>query len=414
MKKQYFVDLFAGCGGLSLGLERAGFHPAYVNELDKNAMETYLTNRDDEYPLLRKKYHSSNVLEITSRKNSLDNLLSSFEEDYGMKSGDLGMIVGGPPCQGYSHIGHRRSYTVQKKDIPSNHLYLEMTKAIKKLKPKAFLFENVSGLLWSRWTKRGEKGEIWRDVERSFNSIKEYEIRWELVKAKSYGVPQNRPRVFLVGIRNDIKFEYDIDLPAGGMLPKPTNDFPDPADLLGDLVDPDYQEKKHTGRYPKSAKTPVQRKMRAKKKGRGIYAKGDYLTEQEYSNHSKKIMMKFSYMLRHDGKIPTHLTTKKFGQRVIPPYWNGVGPNITVASLPDDYVHFSQPRILTVREWARLQTFPDWYQFTGKRTTGGVRRAGNPKIGLWDREVPKYTQIGNAVPVKLAEEIGKHIMKIIS
>ena len=84
-----------------------------------------------------------------------------------------------------------------------------------------------------------------------------------------------------------------------------------------------------------------------------------------------------------------------------------------MTSLPDDYVHPTQPRILTVREWARLQGFPDWYRFHGKRTTGGVRRAGNPREGIFEREVPKYTQIGNAVPVNLAYEIGKHFKSIL-
>ena len=95
------------------------------------------------------------------------------------------------------------------------------------------------------------------------------------------------------------------------------------------------------------------------------------------------------------------------------PEWEEKGPSITVTSLPDDYVHYSQPRILTVREWARLQTFPDWYQFSGKRTTGGTRRAGNPRKNIFDREVPKYTQIGNAVPVQLAYEVGIHFGKIL-
>ena len=82
--------------------------------------------------------------------------------------------------------------------------------------------------------------------------------------------------------------------------------------------------------------------------------------------------------------------------------------------MPDDYVHWLQPRTLTVREWARLQTFPDWYQFKGKRTTGGIRRAGNPRESIHFREVPKYTQIGNAVPVQLATILGDHFKNILN
>ena len=118
-------------------------------------------------------------------------------------------------------------------------------------------------------------------------------------------------------------------------------------------------------------------------------------------------------MIENNGAIPDHLKTKKFAQRVLPAKWGNSGPTITACSLPDDFVHFNQPRSLTVREWARLQTFPDWYDFAGKRTTGGIRRAGNPKEALFEREVPKYTQIGNAVPVKLAYEVGKHFRTML-
>ena len=113
------------------------------------------------------------------------------------------------------------------------------------------------------------------------------------------------------------------------------------------------------------------------------------------------------------NEIPPHLKTKKFSQRALPARWGERGPSITATSLPDDYVHFAQPRILTVREWARLQMFPDWYVFAGKRTTGGRRRAGDPDAGDWSREVPKYTQIGNAVPVELARQVGVHIRNLL-
>ena len=118
-------------------------------------------------------------------------------------------------------------------------------------------------------------------------------------------------------------------------------------------------------------------------------------------------------MINNNGKIPQKFKTKKFAQRLLPKKWNGQGPNITATSLPDDYVHFSQPRCLTVREWARLQMFPDWYIFKGKRHTGGLRRAGNPQKGIFDREVPKYTQIGNAVPVELAKRLGLNLTKLL-
>lgn len=411
--QQYFVDLFAGCGGLSLGLENAGFVPAYVNELNKDAMQSYLLNRDDKHPLLRQKYNSSDIKELTMNKNALDNLVSGFKEDYGIGRGELDLVVGGPPCQGYSGIGHRRLYSVDKKYIPSNHLYMDMIKVIQKLKPKCFLFENVSGILHGRWTPDGEKGDIWKDVEKSFSSIRGYKIHWALVHAKHYGVPQNRPRVLLIGLRNDVKLLEEAELPAKGLLPNPTNDYPHPVDLLGDLIDPDYLNKESTEEYVNAPINELQKKLRRKKDNKKILLKGDKLTEQEYSKHSAKIRKKFEYMLKNNGKIPEEMKTKKFAQRVLPKHWDEKGPNITATSLPDDYVHFCHSRVLTVREWARLQMFPDWYCFAGKRTTGGQRRAGNPIKGIWEREVPKYTQIGNAVPVKLAEEIGKHLKTIL-
>ena len=419
-KNPVLIDLFAGCGGLSLGLEEAGFEPIFVNELHHDPMATYLINRLHKYPMLHK-YNEADVKNMVLKKGFLQDLKSGFKKDYDVDAskGEIDLIVGGPPCQGYSGIGHRRSYSVDKKQLPTNHLYEDMAYIVKKIRPKIFLFENVRGLLSSRWTKAGKKGEIWESVLKTFQSIRDYHVRFDLVHAKDYGVPQNRPRVLLVGIRENLGVE-PFGLPwatsaiEAGFLPrKNENSPPDLIDLMGDLVDSKFEYGGKTERYPSKAKTWVQKEMRRDRDSDGVLKKGEKLSEQEYSKHSSKIIEKFQYMLENNGEIPLEMKTKKFAQRVLPERWINGGPSVTATSLADDYVHFSQARSLTVREMARLQMFPDWYEFTGKRTTGGLRRAGNPRKGIHDREVPKYTQIGNAVPVPLARAIGEHFKKLL-
>lgn len=434
------VDLFAGCGGLSLGFENSGFTPVFVNEIDSNARASYLANRHHELGGMRfadnPDLHSSDAQHLKGKR--LEQLVSDlsaipevdlrFEMGASEASGagsSIDVLAGGPPCQGFSGIGIRRSYAVDKQELPSNRLYVRMANIIRRVRPRIFLFENVRGLLNSRWTRDGDSDYIFPDVKAEFRKIKGYEVRWSLVFAKDYGVPQNRPRVLLVGIRKDIIDGCDFidasrdpeDAVACGFLPpgEPGN-YPDLIDLLGDLIDDDVAARLRSGdfpkgpfetsSYPRAAVTDIQKMLRVGKKG-------DLLTDQEYSKHNATIIAKFDHMLANNGEIPEHLQTKKFSQRALKPRWGKGGPNITATSLPDDYVHFSQPRILTVREWARLQLFPDWYRFVGKRTTGGLRRAGNPLEGNFEREVPKYTQIGNAVPVGLAQRVGAHFKAII-
>lgn len=462
------IDLFAGCGGLSLGLENSGFRSYFVNELNDDARQSYLMNR--EYSLGGFLFKSNEDLQskdicdfFTKRENKETgncdvtnelNLkrLDKLQQDLGnigvavgkdLQANSIDLVCGGPPCQGYSGIGHRRNYHVEKEDIPSNRLYEKMAEFIRWTKPKMFLFENVRGLLNARWTSHGKKGEIWSDVLSYYRSLG-YEVRWDLIRARDYGVPQNRPRVLMVGIHKELinKLHFDkIDLQqdsekaiACGFLPNPTDledlihtgekiRCPNIRDLLGDLVDPSVpnilktgafgMERFETTKYPASAKTPEQKYFRRIKNDPSrSAAKGTLLTEHEYSRHSSRIVQKFSLMI--DGQqLKPEMLTKKFSQKVLPAEWKNNQPTITTTSMPDDYVHYSQPRSLTVREWARLQTFPDWYKFSGKRTTGGLRRAGNPKEHKHDREAPKYTQIGNAVPVILAEHLGRHFSKIL-
>ena len=412
-----FIDLFAGCGGLSLGLEKAGFFPLYVNELNKDALETYLINRDKHFPHLRNNFFSQDIKEVVKDKQFFTNLFKELKKEFGrdFKKDRVDLVTGGPPCQGFSGIGIRRSYSVDKEQLPSNHLYQDMAFFIHKIQPKMFLFENVEGLIRSRWTKSGTKGEIFKDVLDTFKNLKGYEVKSRLVYAKDYGVPQNRPRILIIGIKKALLKNKNTfsDALEGGFLPQPTNDYPNIDEVLSDLVDRSFKNGRSTDTYLSEPKTNWQKLIRSNQFTGESLKKGDVLNEHKYSNHSEIVRKRFEYMIKNNGSIPDSLKTKKFAQRVLPAKWNDKGPNITACSLADDFVHFSQPRSLTVREWARLQTFPDWYLFAGKRTTGGIRRAGNPRESIFDRELPKYTQIGNAVPVKLAYEIGKHFLSFL-
>ncbi len=411
----YCVDLFAGCGGLSLGLEQAGFRPILFSELNTNASETYIANRVGQniIPI-------GDIYQLTN--GNLD-LIKTFWDYNGIHEVDL--VCGGPPCQGYSGIGHRRSFSVEKKDIPSNHLYQEMVRVINKIRPRMFLFENVRGLLNAKWTASGNNGEVFKAVLDEFKSIPEYCVRWQLIHAKDYGVPQNRPRVLIVGIRRDLfttpESQQLLDATVSvanqtavkdGFLPAPSGSPPSLVDLLSDLEDPQYLNKKATLEYTIEPRNSVQEVLRTNPDGSIMHA-GAKLTEQEYTIHATYIREKFQFMIDHEGKIPERFKTKKFAQRVFPLKWGPNGPNLTATTLPEDYVHYSQPRGPTVREWARLQTFPDWYVFRGPRTTGGRRRAGDPDAGIWLRDVPRYTQIGNAVPVFLAKCLGNHFAKLL-
>ena len=416
--KLTYIDLFAGCGGLSLGLEKAGFFPLYVNELNKDAIETYLINREKHYPHLRKKYNSRDIKDVIKDTDFFKKLLINFEKDFkrDFKKNSVDLVAGGPPCQGFSGIGIRRSYSVDKVQLPSNHLFEDMAFFVHKINPKIFLFENVEGLLRAKWTKEGVKGEIFKQVLKTFREIPGYSVKFKLVYAKDYGVPQNRPRVIIIGIRDDLNLDLvdEEDAVLSRYLPYPTSDYPNIEDIFSDLIDHNFEYGGITQTYKYDPKNQWQEQIRKDPNSEKIYSKGEQLSEQEYSNHSERVQERFSYMIQNNGIIPDHLKTKKFAQRLLPSKWGNKGPTITACSLPDDFVHYKQARSLTVREWARLQTFPDWYQFAGKRTTGGVRRAGNPRESIFDREVPKYTQIGNAVPVKLAYEIGKHLSLLLS
>lgn len=412
-EKYSLVDLFAGAGGLGLGLERAGFETVYVSELHPAALSTYLRNRPDSLVNLPSR-HAGDLLEITNNADRLSRLAKMLRRAHG----DIDLVAGGPPCQGYSGRAHRRSISVDKLAVPSNHLYQSMITFIEAVRPRMFLFENVEGILRGAWTSQGNAGEIWRDVYSAFQRISvkvsgknvTYLLGCHLVKAYEYGVPQNRPRVLLVGVRSDLTTPYDPNRRAMGLLPEPTFGAPSPVDVLSDLATPLWSSGPDLV-YKNAPSSDFQRSVRRTREGL-LLKKGSPLSEQFYTDHSTKVIDRFTHLIE-GTEIPASLQTGKMQQKALPRRWPNGTPTATMTSLPDDYVHYSLPRILTVREWARFQTFPDWYEFSGPRTTGGKRRAGDPSVGDWERELPKYTQIGNAVPVVMAEKVGKHLVKIL-
>jgi DNA (cytosine-5)-methyltransferase 1 len=412
------VDLFAGCGGLTRGLEWSGFNCVAFNELNKDAADSFSLNFPDAIRL-------DGDIRTAVSNDVINNIIIPASNN-----SSIDLVTGGPPCQGFSGIGHRRSYSVEKIDIPTNHLFQEMIRVIKKIQPKAFLFENVQGLLSARWSKEGESGEIFRDVWRAFSSIEGYVSQPTLIHAYGFGVPQNRPRVMIIGIKKKILDNKSIEITPfdhttkasyfgtqlrnnGGLFPTWKNTAPSVEEAISDLEYDDWNEDEIKHRYPPKSKfQKFMRKDLEKKTNK------HKLTDHFVSRHSKKVKARFQYMIDNNisniRQLPDHMRTKKFSQKVLPRKWGKDKPSITCCSNSDDYVHYSMPRALSVREWARLQTFPDHHMFSGSRTTGGVRRAGNPDIGLWDREVPKYTQIGNAVPPLVAKDIGNRISDLIN
>ena len=132
------------------------------------------------------------------------------------------------------------------------------------VRPKLFLFENVEGLLSARWTKEGRKGEIFEDVLRTFKSIPNYEVKFKLVHAKDYGVPQNRPRILLVGKRADVSgsFSPNEDAVAGGFLPEPIGGYPNIEEIFSDLIDPEFENGGQTTKYPSNPNNDWQLELR--------------------------------------------------------------------------------------------------------------------------------------------------------
>jgi len=404
MKEQKFnyIDLFAGCGGLSLGLHNAGWRGVFAIEKSPDAFETL------RYNLIEKKNHFNWPNWLPQTNLEIDKVLSDYSEELKALRNKVDLVAGGPPCQGFSMAGRRNE------NDERNNLIKSYIKFIKIIQPKIIFFENVKGFTLE-FKKNKEKGKRYSSYVKSALDRAGYYVSGQLVNFAEYGVPQKRTRFILVGIRKDLKVasnafvkeffsvireNRDAFLSDKNLTSKTTI-----GDAISDLlksngteISPDSRRFK-VGLYSEP-KSPYQNLMR-----KGINS--IIADSHRFPNHKEEIIDKFQIILStcRKNKDIDEETRKRFNIKkhtVIPLDKDDASPTIT--TLPDDYIHYSEPRILTVREYARIQSFPDWYEFQGKYTTGGKRRT---------QEVPRYSQIGNAIPPLFGEQVGLVLNKII-
>jgi DNA (cytosine-5)-methyltransferase 1 len=348
MRRPVAVDIFCSAGGLSTGLEMAGFKVAVANELQETAAATYVANHPNT-DMIRKDVRTLSASEIVD-----------------FIGGSPSLLAGGPPCQGFSSAGRR--------DIndPRNFLFKEFLRLTEQLSPKKFLMENVPGMISL------SDGHFVKSVISGFEDIG-YRTSLVVLNAADFGVPQTRNRIFIVG-GSGRKINVDA-------ISSKKSEMVSVEDAIGDLGF--LKNGESSSRYMLPPTTDYQRRMRG---GCSV------LKNHVASKHSRKVTERFS-MIRSSiikSRLPWRLSTRKFSLVRLNPR----RPSRTLTTLPDDHIHYKEDRILTVREMARLQSFPDSYVFLGPRTTGGRRR----KL-----QAPQYTQVGNAVPPLLAKVVGEWI-----
>jgi DNA (cytosine-5)-methyltransferase 1 len=401
-----YIDLFAGCGGLSLGLKHAGWEGVFAVERNPMAFETLSHNLIES-----QNSHFAHWPDWLPKKAcSIQILTEKHAENLKKLRGKVTLIAGGPPCQGFSSAGRR-----QKNDH-RNKLYQSYIDVVALVKPKIVLLENVTGIKM-HFGPRPSKKKAGRHAVPYSERIKaslaklEYKVYDDEVLASAFGVPQSRTRFIAIGIDttqiqlppNQSPFDVLRQLRPTMLKEKglPTNVPVGCQDALSDLEynvstliqSPDSKKFK-AGKYSE-ALSPYQILMR-----NGI-ANGEIADSHRFVNHHPHIIERFQTIMKEcaRGKNISDSFREKHGLKkacIVP--MDPLRPAGTVTTIPDDMIHYSQPRVLTVRECARLQSFPDTFSFKSKYTTGGSRRK---------KECPRYTQVGNAVPPLLGEALGK-------
>lgn len=346
--KPTVIDLFAGVGGLSLGFEQAGFHIALANEYDKEIAAAYQKNHQDTKMV---------VGDITSL--NLDDTFGSF-------AGKIDVIIGGPPCQGFSQKGQRKTIHDER-----NFLFKYYVKVVDLIRPRYFVMENVPNLLTA------ENGYFRKEIIELFNGMG-YNLNTGVLNAADYGVPQNRRRAVIIGKR-------DGEAPA---LPQKNKQRVTIWDAISDLSYLESGEGQEEQPYAKSPDSDYASSMRGNMK---------VLHNHVATKHSELALERLALIPPNCGKevLPDeHLTKSIYSGTWSRMIKDDISVTITTRFDTPSSGRFTHPylnRAITVREAARIQSFPDSFIFTGTKSS-------------------QMKQVGNAVPPLLANAIAKVIL----
>lgn len=380
------LDLFAGCGGLSLGLSQAGFQVVAAVEIDQWAADTY-----------RRNHLGVEVIQSDIRLLDSGFLRERFH-------GVIDLVAGGPPCQGFSVSG-KRQYGLVKEQ---NNLVEEFIRVVEAVEPKAVLIENVSGFRTGH-IKPGNPvmSYLYGELKRLG-----YESDARVLQATDYGVPSLRSRIFVVGSRRGLPFS-PFPIPthsADSSLEKAA--LISTWDAISDL--PELRASEGVDAFVSYAGEPVndyQREMRSASPG---------VANHIAMKHTPRLVERFKSLPQgskgydlgrtEGGKDGAPVTIyKSNNQRLI-----ASEPALCItANFQSTYVHPYQPRNLTAREAARLMSYPDSFYFCGKRTqmSSGFLK----KYGREDEDfLSQYNQIGNSVPPRLGRAIGLKLHSLLS
>lgn len=402
-----FIDLFSGCGGFSLGLSKAGWRGLFAVEKDGLAFETFRTNLiDGAYAC----YDWPEWLATTA--HSIESVLEKHRLELKALRGQVSLVVGGPPCQGFSLAGRRNP-----KD-PRNRLTEKYLEFVELVEPRYVVIENVRGFNTSFSNAKSKTGRTaYSEIVKEKLSNAGYNVFFNYIDCSDFGVPQKRTRFFMIGFHEDYNLPKDFDpfecLKEQRSEFLKTNGLPDRKisvkEAIGDL------EQRKNGTEPHSKwgnrgfrkityKPPKKLNKYVAYCRRGL--NGNIPNSLRLVRHKPRTVEHFERIRANSRpgivlskKEKQLLSIKKQAICVL----DGRQPSKTLTTLPDDLLHYSEPRILTVRESARIQSFPDDFKFKGKYTTGSTDRT---------RECPRYTQVGNAVPPLVGQVIGQMLKSL--